>query len=77
MKLAIVGKAVSKFEDGGQALILEVNDGDDNTNYEVRLHSWDEVPLSGYHSDKEQKYKHEPLRAFIGKKLLVTVEVVE
>lgn len=79
MKLAIVGIAQSKFEDGGQALILEVS-GPEDTNYEFRLHSWDEAPVNRAHPEihpKEHRYGHQPLRKYIGKRLLVTVEVVE
>jgi hypothetical protein len=55
-----------RVEDGGQAVLPNLNEGETpNNGMFVRIQSWDE------------ELKHEEIQPFLGKKVKVTVEVVE
>jgi len=64
MRQAFVGNIIPKMEDGGQAVICEIH-GTHNDNLFVRLQSWDE--------DR----RHEQLKPFVGKKVMIIVEVLD
>lgn len=72
-------------EDGGLAMIAEpdwkVEGGDDKIF--VRIQSWDESiennPMYDYEDSREVRAKlgHESMHSLIGKKIRVTIEVIE
>lgn len=74
-----------RFEDGGCAVIVEpewkVNGGDDCVF--VRIQSWDENigdnPLYDRKNSREDNAKlgHESIQKLLGKKVRVTIEVIE
>jgi hypothetical protein len=66
-KIILEGVVECKKEDGGQALIAEVGDvvGNKDSEFFVRLQSWDE------------NREHPEMNSFKGKKVRVTVEVIE
>lgn len=63
MKIEIENQGKHHFEDSKQASIIEIEDP--KSNCFVRFQSWD--------ADKE----HPELSPFIGKKLKVTIEIIE
>lgn len=63
-KIVLEKKAVFRTEDGGQALIADI-DSPEEPQVFIRLQSWDET---GYHNQARQ---------FAGRKVRVTVEVLE
>lgn len=73
------------IEDGGQAVIVEpdwkVTGGDDNIF--VRIQSWDEEIFDHPEFDDEAngeqrlKYGHKSIQELFGKKIRVTIEVIE
>lgn len=61
-----IGADEVSVEDGGQAVIVEINpDRDSDNGLFVRLHSWD------------AKMQHQLIRGFIGKRVEITIKVVD
>ncbi len=63
LKIEITGRGDISIEDGGMAQILEVSN--DDSDVFVRLQSWNDDG------------KHTELDRLVGKKLKITVEVIE
>lgn len=77
-KLVLEGVVEYQSEDGGRALIADINESDDaDCQMFVRLQSWDEVSTSTDEQGYEEGFKHTLARQFEGKKVRVTVEVID
>lgn len=73
MKVVFEDVVKYKSEDGGRALIAEIEGKADpeDTNMFVRLQSWDDE-----HEVEDCKFLHEFARKLEGKRVRVTVEVI-
>lgn len=82
---SIIEKQDISFEDGGCAVIIEPDwkvQGGDNSIF-VRIQSWDdqisEHPMYDKRDSREDKAKlgHQSIQSLFGKKVKVTIEVVD
>ena len=81
-KLILTGRVEYNSEDGGRALIADVLDCTDGDMF-VRLQSWDEEPIKNEDGTEKEDahgyplFAHKQARQFEGKKVRVTVEVID
>jgi hypothetical protein len=77
-KLVLEGVVEYDKEDGGRALIATINDIEDaDCGMFVRIQSWDDVSTGKDEQGYEVGFKHTQARQFEGKKVRVTVEVID
>lgn len=75
VKIPELGHPAIEVEDGGMALIYQVDDGEAQGIF-LRLQSWrDRAPLNK--TPEMLALHHREFAAFAGRKVLITLEVVE
>lgn len=70
----------TEFEDGGRAAIINVEPKDERERMFVRLQSWDDTStgiIPTTIGEKRNAFEHASLRRMFGKKVRVTVEIME